>query len=82
MDPSKIEAGKVYEEFEGPSRYVIELLPAEGRRAARVSWRRPGAFAAKVKTHTLSTFAAAVRRELPGAKVDLAPDLPNGGMSA
>jgi hypothetical protein len=82
MDPSRIQAGKIYEEYDGPSRYVVELVPAGGRGATRVRWRRPGAFAENVMTQTLSTFAAAVRRELADEKADRAPALPNGGLSA
>lgn len=81
MEPGRIEAGKVYEEYEGPYRYVVELVSASGRSAARVKWRRPGAFADKVETQTLSSFASAVRRELAGEKADPSPALPNGGMS-
>lgn len=62
-------------------RYVIGLEPAEGRRQAKVLWRRPGRFATKIFTQTITAFCAEVWRLSQSVNADPAIRLPNGGMA-
>src|ERR1700735_489858 len=75
-DASMIKVGKAYLDRDGLHRYVVSKSNAAGRRAARVLWRRPGAYVEKLEEQTVAAFAGVVRREDSTARVDPAPKLP------
>lgn len=81
MDASQIVAGKVYDDRDGIGCYVVELVPAEGRKLARVTWRRIGGFAPRIETETMPKFLSRVTRLSKDQHVQTAPHLPNKGMA-
>lgn len=81
MKPEEIEIGKVYMGHDGIGRYVIDISKPTNKKQAWVTWRRPGTFAHRVETATLTRFSAALLRLDTDERVDPAPDLPNGGMA-
>jgi hypothetical protein len=68
-----IKVGKAYLDRYGLHRYVVSKSNAAGRRAARVLWRRPGAYVEKLEEQMVAAFAGVVRREDSTARVDPAP---------
>ncbi len=81
MRPNDIRPGKIFADTTGASRYIVQVDPANGRKGARVIWRRPGAFATKLHTETLTKFFDSIVKEDFDTKVDRAPHLENDGMA-
>ena len=81
MDPSTIQAGAVYTDRNDLDRYVVTIVPANGKKLARIKWRRPGMFASKIETETIAAFARAIRERNDAVNVEFAPELSEGGMA-
>lgn len=80
MREADIVAGKVYGDSDGLLRYVMQVMPADGRKMARVKWRRPGEFASMYYIETMRAFLRSVTR-IASAQADPVLLLPNDGMA-